>query len=51
MVPNLIAVVALMPLVAKIAKNYVSRNIKGQDVAPMLSYDSEIQQEMQDVED
>ena len=51
MVPNLIAVVALMPLVSKITKNYVSRKIKGQDVAPMLSYDAEIQKEMEQNED
>ena len=51
MVPNLIAVVALMPLVAKITNNYVSRKLKGQDVAPILSYDPEIEKQMQDVED
>ena len=51
MVPNLIAVVALMPLVAKITKNYVSRKIKGEDIAPMLSYDPQIQEEMRSVED
>ena len=51
MVPNLIAVVALMPLVAKITKNYVSRKIKGQDVAPVLSYDPEIEKEMSQGED
>ena len=51
MIPNLIGVVALMPLVAKITKNYVKRRIKGQDDAPMLSYDPEIEEQMKDVED
>ena len=46
MFPNLIGVVALFPLVMKITKNYVDRKIKGKDVAPMLSYDQQIQEEM-----
>ena len=45
MIPNLIGVVALLPLVLKITKNYVDRKIKGKDVAPMLSYDPELQAE------
>lgn len=48
MIPNLIAVIVLSPLVAKLTKNYVDRRIKGKkDVAPMLSYDPEIQKEME----
>ncbi len=43
MLPNLIAVVALSPLVMKIVKNYVDRRIKNKDVEPMLSFDPEIQ--------
>ena len=46
MMPNLIAVVALFPLVAKITQNYVNRKIKGQNEAPLLSYDATIQAEM-----
>ena len=46
MIPNLIGVVALMPLVAKITKNYVSRKIKGQDVEAMISYDPALQEEV-----
>ena len=38
MIPNLIGVVALLPLVAKITKNYVNRKINGNDEAPMISY-------------
>ncbi len=45
MIPNLIGVVALMPLVLKITKNYVDRKIKHKDVEPILSYDPEIQAE------
>ena len=45
MIPNLIGVVTLCPLVMKITKNYVNRKIKGKDVAPVLSYDSEIEAE------
>ncbi len=47
MFPNLIAVVILCPLVAKITKNYVDRKIKKKDVAPLLSYDPEIQKEQE----
>ena len=39
MFPNLIGVVVLSPLVVKITKNYIARNIRGEDVAPVLSYD------------
>ena len=51
MFPNLIAVVALSPLVMKITKNYVDRKIKKKDVAPLLSYDPEIQKEMENSEE
>ena len=39
MVPNLIGVLVLCPLVVKITKNYIERNIKKKEVAPVLSYD------------
>ncbi|MBQ2675891.1 MAG: alanine:cation symporter family protein [Clostridia bacterium] len=45
MIPNLIGVVALFPLVMKITKNYVDRRIKNKNVAPVLSYDPEIEAE------
>ena len=48
MFPNLIAVVALCPLVMKITKNYVARKIKKQDIAPIISYDEKIQAEMEE---
>ena len=47
MIPNLIGVVALLPLVLKITKNYMDRKIKRKNVAPILSYDDEIQKEME----
>ncbi len=45
MIPNLIGVVVLFPLVMKITKNYVNRNIKDKDIKPVLSYDPDIQTE------
>ncbi|MBQ1965251.1 MAG: alanine:cation symporter family protein [Clostridia bacterium] len=47
MIPNLIGVVVLFPLVAKITKNYVNRKLKGKDEKPMLSYDPDIQAEFE----
>ena len=47
MIPNLIGVVALLPLVLKITKNYIERKINKKDIAPILSYDPEIQAEME----
>ena len=41
MIPNLIGVVALCPLVAKITKNYIAREIKGEKIEPMVSYNPE----------
>jgi AGCS family alanine or glycine:cation symporter len=46
MFPNLIAVVALSPLVMKITKNYVARKIHNKKVDPILSYNEAIQAEM-----
>ena len=37
----------LCSLVARICKNYVDRKIRKLDVEPMLSYDAEIQAEME----
>jgi AGCS family alanine or glycine:cation symporter len=46
MIPNLIGVIALLPLLLQIVDNYVDRKVKGKAVEPMLSYDPEIQAEM-----
>ena len=48
MIPNLIGVLSLTPLVYKLTKNYVDRNIKGKDVKPMLSFDENVQKEMEE---
>ena len=48
MIPNLIGVLSLTPLVYKITNNYVERKIKGNDIAPILSYDESIQKEMEE---
>lgn len=46
MIPNLIGVIALCPLVARITKNYVSRKIKGDGTEKaLLSYHADIQAE------
>ncbi len=47
MIPNLIGVLSLTPVVIKITKNYVDRNIKGKDVKPMLSVHDDVQAEME----
>ncbi len=47
MIPNLIGVLALFPLVLKITKNYVDRKVRGKDVSPLLSYDPDVQAEME----
>ena len=44
MIPNLIGVVVLFPLVMKITKNYVDRNLKGKDIKPMISVYEDVQE-------
>ena len=43
MIPNLIGVLALSPLVAKITANYLRRVKKNEDIEPMYNADPEIQ--------
>lgn len=46
MIPNLIGVISLCPMVIKITRNYVDREIKGKKgVKPMLSYDGAAENE------
>lgn len=46
MIPNLIGVISLCPIVIKITRNYVDREIKGKKgVKPMLSYDGAAENE------
>ena len=51
MIPNLIGVIALSPLVAKITKNYIDRHIMGKDEIPMLSVFPEYQNEGEEKEE
>ena len=51
MIPNLIGVISLSPLVAKITKNYVDRKIRGKDKEPMLSKFPEYQEEEKTAKD
>lgn len=45
MIPNLIGIIVHIPLIIKLTRNYTDRRIKGKDIAPMLSYDADIQRE------
>jgi len=45
MIPNMIGLLSQVPLIIKLTRNYVDRRIKGKDIEPMLSYDSDIQRE------
>ena len=45
MVPNLIGVLAMLPVVVQITKNFVDRRIRHMDIEPMLSFDPAIQAE------
>ena len=47
MIPNLIGVIALSGLVAKITKNYIDRKIRNKDIKPMLSAFPQIQDEQE----
>lgn len=43
MIPNLIGLLAQIPLIIKLTHNYADRRIRGMDVSPLLSYDPDIQ--------
>ncbi len=43
MIPNLIGILAQIPLIIKLTNNYIERKIKGKETEPMLSYDPDIQ--------
>ncbi len=45
MIPNLVGLLAQIPLIIKLTHNYADRKIRGRDVSPILSYDSDIQSE------
>ncbi len=48
MIPNLIGVIMLCPLVAKITANYIKRKIRKENVKPILSYDEKIQSQAEE---
>ena len=43
MIPNLIGVLVLSPIVVKITANYLKRVKGGEDIAPMLNFDPEVE--------
>ncbi|MCR5279219.1 MAG: sodium:alanine symporter family protein [Lachnospiraceae bacterium] len=45
MIPNLIGVLAGVPLIIKLTRNYVDRRLNGKEVEPMLSYDMDLQRD------
>ncbi len=45
MIPNLIGLLAQIPLIIKLTRNYIVRKLKGKDITPMLSYDPDIQRD------
>ncbi|MBO6112612.1 MAG: alanine:cation symporter family protein [Lachnospiraceae bacterium] len=45
MIPNLIGIVSLSPLIIKLTRNYTDRRFKHMDIAPLLSYDPDIQRD------
>ncbi|MBO4396255.1 MAG: alanine:cation symporter family protein [Eubacterium sp.] len=45
MIPNLIGILAQLPLIIRLTRNYIARRIKGKAVTPMLSYNDDIQKE------
>ncbi|MCR4990141.1 MAG: sodium:alanine symporter family protein [Lachnospiraceae bacterium] len=45
MIPNLIGLLVMTPLIIKLTRNYVERRIRGKDIEPMVSYNSDIQKE------
>jgi len=49
MIPNLIGVLSLSPMVVKITRNYIRRNLQGKHETPMYSYDPEIQEKMEEL--
>ena len=45
MIPNLIGLLAQIPLIIRLTRNYTDRRIKGKELTPMLSFDPDIQKE------
>jgi AGCS family alanine or glycine:cation symporter len=47
MIPNIIGLIVHVPLLIRLTKNYTDRRIRGKDIAPMLSFDPDIQKDAQ----
>lgn len=45
MIPNLIGIIAQVPLIIKLTRNYVERRIKRKEIEPLLSFDKDIQKD------
>ena len=45
MIPNMIGLIVHVPLLIKLTRNYTDRRIRGKDIAPILSYNPDIQKE------
>ena len=45
MIPNLIGIIAQIPLIIRLTRNYIDRRLKGKEIAPLLSYDPDIQRD------
>ena len=45
MIPNLIGVIFQIPLIIRLTRNYIDRRLKGKVIAPLLSYDPDIQRD------
>ena len=45
MIPNLIGLLVQTPLLVKLTRNYIDRKIRGKDIRPMLSYNTDIQRD------
>ena len=43
MIPNLIGIIVQTPLIIRLTRNYIDRNIKGKAIEPLLSYNRDIQ--------
>ena len=48
MIPNLIGIISQTPFIIRLTRNYIDRRIRGKDIAPMLSFDKDIQKEAED---
>ena len=48
MIPKLIGIISQTPFIIRLTRNYIDRRIRGKDIAPMLSFDKDIQKEAEE---